>query len=357
LSMKGFLVLEDGEVYVGTTIGAPNDAWGEVVFHTAVTGYQDILTDPAYRGQIVVLTYPLVGNYGIDPTELVEKQPHVRGLVVKEFCVFPHNWRSQESLASFLRRSGVVGLQGLDTRALTRHLRDKGPMRGIITHNIDNLAAVLERLRRLPILEEQNLVAEVATKHPYAAQEGARQVNVIDLGGAAEILAALKDFPVGVTVFPPTYPLEEVVRHNPSLTVISNGPGAPGAAPIGDLAQIMAKTPLFGVGLGHQLLAMAAGAKVVKMARGHRGHNLPVKEEGGSVFISRQSHGYVVDEGSLAGTDLAITHRNLNDGTVEGLRHRRLPVASVQYRLPIGHRAPGEENPLCRFLHELGISS
>ena len=355
--MKGFLVLEDGEVYVGTTIGAPNEVWGEVVFHTAVTGYQDIITDPAYLGQIVVLTYPLVGNYGIDPTELVEKRPHVRGLVVKEFCVFPHNWRSQESLASFLRRSGVVGLQGLDTRALTRHLRDKGPMRGIITRNIDNLAAVLARLRSLPTIEEQDLVDEVATKQPYVAQEGTRQINVIGLGGAAEILATLRDFPVGVTVFPPAFPVEEVVRNNPLLTVISNGPGAPQAAPIGDLTQILSKTPLFGVGLGHQLLAMAAGAKVVKMAQGHRGHNLPVKEEGGRVFISRQSHGYVGEEESVGGTDLASTHRNLNDGTIEGLRQRRLPIASVQYRLPLGPMAPKEENPLTRWLHELGISS
>lgn len=353
--MKGFLVLEDGEVYVGTTLGASGEAWGEVVFHTAVTGYQDIITDPAYLGQIVVLTYPLVGNYGIDPTELVEKRPHVRGLVVRELCVFPHNWRSQESLASFLRRSGIVGLQGLDTRALTRRLRDRGPMRGIIAPNIDNLAALLERLRSLPTLEEQNLVEEVAAKRPFVAQQGPRQISVIDLGGAAEILVTLKDFPVGVTVFPPSFPLGKVVANDSLLTVISNGPGAPQAAPIGDLTQIMSRTPLFGVGLGHQLLAMAAGAKVVKMTRGHRGDNLPVKEEGGGVFSSRQSHGYVVEEGSLAGTDLYITHRNLNDGTIEGLRHRRLPTASVQYRLPLGLRGPREENPLTCWLHELGI--
>ena len=181
-----------------------------------MTGYQDIITDPAYLGQIVVLTYPLVGNYGIDQPNWWKNAPCARP--GREGVLrFPHNWRSQESLASFLRRSGVVGLQGLDTRALTRHLRDKGPMRGIITRNIDNLAAVLERLRSLPTIEEQDLVDEVATKHPYVAQEGSRQINVIDLGGAAEILATLRDFPVGVTVFPPAFPVEEVVRNNPCL--------------------------------------------------------------------------------------------------------------------------------------------
>jgi len=339
--MRSVLVLEDGTVFEGSAIGAPGTAIGEVVFSTSMTGYQEMLTDPSYAGQLLTLTYPLIGNYGVTDADLESRGVQASGFIVKHLCEIPSNWRSGESLQVFLERSGVVGIQGIDTRALTRRLRERGVMMGIVTSEGDADWA-RQRLEASPHYAAINYVRRVTTPEPYVweptgKREDGRvfEVSLIDCGVKYNILRSLAEYGVRTTVFPCTASAEEVLERNPDGIAFSPGPGDPK-----HLEDVVANAqrlihsgkPVFGICLGNQIVGKAFGAGTFKLQFGHRGGNHPVQElESGRVYITSQNHGYAVDPAGLEGKGLEVTHVNLNDGTVEGLRHRELPVFTIQY--------------------------
>lgn len=341
MSMRSLLVLQDGTAFEGRSIGVPGTTSGEVVFSTSMTGYQEMLTDPSYAGQLLTLTYPLIGNYGVTEDDLESRGVQVSGFIVKQLCEIPSNWRSQASLQSFLERNGVVGIEAIDTRALTRRLRSHGVMMGLITTELDAREA-LDRLREAPDYAAVNFVRRVTTPEPYvweptAARPDGRVLNVslIDCGVKFNILRSLAEDGVRTTVFPCTTPAGAILERNPDGIAFSPGPGDPE-----HLADVVATArkligtgrPVFGICLGNQIVGKAFGAGTFKLPFGHRGGNHPVKElETGRVYITSQNHGYAVDPASLEQSGLEVTHVNLNDGTVEGLRHRELPVFTIQY--------------------------
>lgn len=332
--MQAILALEDGTIFTGKAFGAKGEQWGEVVFNTGMTGYQEILTDPSYCGQIVVMTYPLVGNYGINREDFEAKKSYVRGFVVREDCDRPSNWRASYKIGDFLAREGVLGLSGVDTRALTRHLRSHGTMRGVISTETSNPQELIEKARTCPQLTGQKMVSEVATSEIYTIEGKSPRVALIDLGSKLNIIRELKKRDCEVIVLPPTAAAEEILVLNPDGILISNGPGDPMDVPgtIETTRQLVGKRPMFGICLGHQVMALALGAKTYKMKFGHRGANHPVKDlTNGRVYITSHNHGFSVDEESMLGLDLEVTHRNLNDNTVEGMRHKNIPLFSVQY--------------------------
>lgn len=332
--MHAMLALEDGTVYSGKAFGAQGEQWGEVVFNTGMTGYQEVLTDPSYCGQIVVMTYPLIGNYGIMKEDFESKKSYVRGFVVREECRQPSNWRLTENIHSFLEKEGVIGLSGIDTRSLTRRLRSCGTMRGVISTVTAAPAALIERAKNSPHLTGQELVPIVAAKEIYTLAGSGYRVVLIDFGAKLNIIRCLQERGCEVVVVPPTTTAREIMALNPDGIVLSNGPGDPIDVPyaIEALKQLIGKKPILGICLGHQVLGLALGAKTYKMKFGHRGANHPVKDlVTGRVYISSHNHGFSVDEESMKGLDIFVSHRNLNDGTVEGLRHKTLPVFSVQY--------------------------
>ena len=338
---KAYLVLADGSVFEGTAFGAPTTAYGEVVFNTSMTGYQEMLTDPSYAGQILVPTYPLQGNYGI-ASDVESRRIQVRGFVVHEECLLPSHGRSQQTLHEYLEASGIPGISGIDTRALTRHLRSAGVMMGTICSDAGPDQA-LARLRAQPGYGSLDFVTEVATRELYEWEpDGSRapRVVVLDLGVKYNILRLLKAGGVRVTVVPPAASAEDILALGPAGVVLSPGPGDPArldhiARTVKGLAGLQ---PVFGICLGHQLVARAFGADTFKLKFGHRGGNHPVKELAtGQVHITAQNHGYAVDPSRLP-PELEVSHINLNDGTVEGLRHRELPLMTVQYH---GEASPG----------------
>jgi carbamoyl-phosphate synthase small subunit len=332
--MQAILALEDGTVFTGRAFGARGERWGEVVFNTAMTGYQEILTDPSYCGQIVVMTYPLIGNYGINREDFEAKKSYVRGFVVREECDRPSNWRASYRLSDFLAREGVVGISGIDTRALTCHLRNQGTMRGVLSTECHDPALLVEKAKQCPHLTGQELVPEVATKEIYTLEGKGYRVVLIDLGSKLNIIRHLRERDCEVVVVPPTTTASEILALNPDGILLSNGPGDPVDVPyaIRTTRELIGKRPMFGICLGHQVIALALGAKTYKMKFGHRGANHPVKDLAtGKVYITSQNHGFAVDAGSLAGLPVEVCHRNLNDGTVEGIRHKHLPLFSVQY--------------------------
>jgi carbamoyl-phosphate synthase small subunit len=339
--MRSLLVLEDGAVFEGAAIGAPGTALGEVVFSTSMTGYQEMLTDPSYAGQLLTLTYPLIGNYGITELDLESRGVQVAGFIVKQMAEVPSNWRSEGDLQSFLASNNVVGIQGVDTRALTRRLRAQGVMMGVITTEFTADEA-LQKLREAPDYDQINFVRKVTTPEPYVWEPtGTREngdtfeVCLIDCGVKFNILRSLAEFGVRTTVFPCTASAEEVLERNPDGIAFSPGPGDP--QHLEDVVRNARKLidtgkPTFGICLGNQIVGKAFGATTFKLPFGHRGGNHPVKDlQTDRVYITSQNHGYAVDPKALESSGLEVTHLNLNDGTVEGLRHRELPVFTIQY--------------------------
>ena len=351
MAKKAILVLEDGLVYEGHSFGARSTTYGEVVFDTSKAGYQEMLTDPSFAGQILVPTYPLIGNYGINESDFESKQIQVRGLVVREYCLRPSHWQSTRTLHEFLLAYGIPGINDIDTRALTRHLRLQGAMMGMVTSEM-TVEEALEELKTLPRYDVTDFVRQVSTEKAYEWQpnvpatatlpslslRGASatkqsHIAVIDYGLKYNILRILSQLGCRATAIRYAASAEDVLALNPDGLVLSPGPGDP--ALLDDIAEtvrnLIGKKPIMGICLGHQLIAKALGARTFKLKFGHRGGNHPVRDLAtGRVYITAQNHGYALDADTLKG-GLEISHTNLNDGTVEGLRHRDLPILSIQY--------------------------
>lgn len=339
MSKKAFLVLEDGSIYEGYSFGADAFAWGEVVFNTSMTGYQEMLTDPSYAGQILVLTYPLIGNYGINSEDFESGRIQVRGLVVREHCLEPSHWQSTSTLYQFLVNDDISGIYGVDTRALTRRLRSQGVMMGIITSNPSPEEAV-DQLKSLPRYDSIDFVKEVSTAEPYQWESSVGgdpypwcHIVVIDCGLKYNILRILSRLGCRVTAVPHNFSAEQILALNPEGILLSPGPGDPALLDylVETIKGLVGKLPIMGICLGEQLIGRAFGARTFKLKFGHRGGNHPVRDlETGRVHITAQNHGYAVDADTLKG-GLEVSHINLNDGTVEGLRHRDLSILSIQY--------------------------
>jgi carbamoyl-phosphate synthase small subunit len=336
-------MLEDGRTFRGERFGATGTVFGEVVFNTSMTGYQEVLTDPSYSGQIVTMTYPLIGNYGANPEDAESRSTQVAGFVIHEAPPLHSNWRATEPLETYLHRSGVVAITGVDTRALTRHIRSAGAMRGAIASAEVDPETLLGQIREQPRMEGLDLACAVSTEKSYVvpSSTGETRFRVLayDFGVKSHSLSLLAAQGCEITVVPAGTPTEEIVAAEPDGLFVSNGPGDPEA--VGHALESIRtlseqRTPIFGICLGHQLIARAFGGETYKLLYGHRGGNHPVlRIEDGAVEITAQNHGFAVrgdpDSGVPGAPDLEVTHVNLNDGTVEGIRHRERPVFSVQY--------------------------
>ena len=335
--MQAVLALEDGKIFRGESFGASGERYGEVVFNTSMTGYQEILTDPSYKGQIVAMTYPLIGNYGINKEDVESRRIFLEGFVVKEYSKITSNWRSHKSLGDYLKESHILGIEGIDTRKLTLHIRKAGAMKAILsTQDLDERSLVKKAISS-PGLIGVDLVKEVTSNHKYVwdkAKENKYRVVVIDCGVKYNILAKLLENKCQVTVVPAKTSADEIFKMKPDGILLSNGPGDPAAVSyvIETTKKLIGKVPIFGICLGHQMLGLALGGKTYKLKFGHHGANHPVKDlKTGKVAITVQNHGFCVDIDSLNKKEIEITHINLNDQTLEGMRHKKLPIFSVQF--------------------------
>ncbi len=328
------IALEDGKTFAGTSFGSSGTALGELVFNTSMAGYQEILTDPSYAGQVVTLTYPEIGNYGVADEDMESNRIFARALVVRNLSQIHSNWRAQGSLSHFLASQGIIGISGVDTRAITRHIRDKGAMRCAVSTELLSPEALVAKACSSPLMTGADFTQEVSTAKPYKLGQGNYKVAVMDFGIKRNILHGLVNQKFELTVYPADTKADEILKDKPDGIFLSNGPGDP-AALVGIVAEVgkllQAKLPVFGICLGHQLISLALGAKTYKLKFGHRGGNQPVKDlTTGKVEITCQNHGFAVDAESLPEL-LELTHVNLNDNSVEGFRHKELPIFCVQY--------------------------
>ncbi len=346
--MKAVLLLEDGTVFEGRSFGARGQKCGEVVFNTSMTGYQEILTDPSYNEQIITMTYPLIGNYGTNNADCESRKVFAAGFIVKENCCYPSSWRSKSSLSSYLKANNVVGLEGIDTRELVKHIRTQGAMKGIISSTEFGIKNLRRKLGKYPGLVGRDIVKDVTVKKPYIwndgvidvltrqAKEPPRKYKVIafDFGIKQNILRLLRSHGCDVTVVPAQTSTKRVLAKKPDGVFLSNGPGDPAAVTyaVETVKQLLGKVPIFGICLGHQILALALGGRTYKLKFGHRGANHPVKNlQTGRIEITSQNHGFCVDLGSLKNKNVELTHMNLDDNTLEGIRCKKLSAFSVQY--------------------------
>ena len=354
--MKAILALEDGRVFNGKAFGATGHRTGEVVFNTSMTGYQEVLTDPSYAGQIVTMTYPLIGNYGVNSEDVQSRKPFVEGFVVREVSPLASNWRSEGTLEDYLKSNQIVGISEIDTRALVRHLRTRGALRGCVATGDMDQATALDLAQKSPSMSGQDLASRVTceTKFDWSTvspsdSQGRFHVVAYDFGVKYDILRQLADCGCRITVVPAHTTAEDVLALSPDGIFLSNGPGDPEPLTdvVSNLKKLIGKRPIFGICLGHQLLGLAFGGKTFKLKFGHRGGNQPVLNlKTGKVEITAQNHGFAVDADSISDPDIEITHLNLNDNTNEGLRHKKLPVFSVQYH---PEAAPGPHDATYLF--------
>jgi carbamoyl-phosphate synthase small subunit len=383
--MKAILALADGKFYAGRSFGAEGEAAGEVVFNTSMTGYQEILTDPSYEGQLVAMTYPEIGNVGVNPEDAESRKPYVKGFIVKEYCALPSNWRATEPLHEYMKAHGIVGIEGIDTRSLVRHLRDHGSQEAIISTLTANPDELIAKAKASPGLVGRDLVKEVSCAESYDWSDGIWQLGsgykkrietaeakkrgkagaasfdrprfsvvAYDYGIKLNILRGLAESGCRVKVVPAATPAEDVLALDPDGIFLSNGPGDPDAVPYAkeNVQKLIGKKPIFGICLGHQILGLALGGKTYKLKFGHHGGNQPVMDlTTRKVEITTQNHGFAVDAESLKGASV-VTHLNLNDNTVEGLAHRELPIFSVQYH-PESSPGPHDASYLFKRFVEL----
>ena len=362
--MQATLALEDGRIFRGRACGAFGEKTGEVAFNTSMWGYQEILTDPSYRGQILVMTYPEIGNYGINETDLESGSPKVEGFVIRELSEIHSSWRSGKDLNQYLKENRIVGISEVDTRAITKHIRSKGAMKGIISTIDKDEERLVKKARSAPSLSDDDLVKKVSCTRPYIWNRGrdrewATGINrrnpeerfaviAYDFGIKLNILKCLHDTGIDVTVVPASTSAEDILTMNPDGIFLSNGPGDPEVLDyaVKNIRMIIGKLPIFGICLGHQVLGLAFGGRTFKLKFGHRGGNQPVQNlKTGKVEITAQNHGYAVEIGSLP-PSIEITHINLNDGTLEGMKHKVLPIFSVQYH---PESSPGPHDSLYLF--------
>jgi carbamoyl-phosphate synthase small subunit len=372
MAKKAILVLEDGSAYEGHSFGAEATTYGEVVFDTSMTGYQEMLTDPSFAGQILVPTYPLIGNYGINESDFESRQIQVRGFAVREYCSQPSHWQSTWTLHEFLVTYGIPGISGIDTRALTRHLRLEGAMMGMLTSEM-TIEETLEELKTVPRYDVTDFVNQVSTEKAYDWPSNANSISppskeadgredeaklshiaVIDYGLKYNILRILNQLGYQVSAMPCITSAKDILALNPDGIVLSPGPGDPVLLDgITDtVKELIGRKPIMGICLGHQLIGKALGAQTFKLKFGHRGGNHPVRDLAtGKVYITAQNHGYALDGDTIKG-GLEVSHINLNDGTVEGLRHRDLPILSIQYH---SEASPGPLDDMYLFERFLEI--
>ncbi|MEZ0537189.1 glutamine-hydrolyzing carbamoyl-phosphate synthase small subunit [Caldicellulosiruptoraceae bacterium PP1] len=329
---KAILVFEDGLTYEGISLGAQGETIGEVVFNTCMTGYQEVLTDPSYNGQIVTMTYPLIGNYGINQDDVESYKPHVEGFIVHEACKEPSNFRCQKTLHQYLAENDIIAIEGVDTRSITEHIRNNGSMLAIISTIDDNIPSLLDKIQRYK-RNKRFLVDEVSTKEIYHIEGPGKKIAVLDFGIKQNILRELKERNFDIYVFPYNTNIKKILEYNPEGFVFSNGPGDPT-----DLEQIFdnlkylisLKKPILGICLGHQLLGLCLGLKTYKLKFGHHGGNHPVKDlQTGKVYITSQNHNFAIE--NVEYESIKVTHINVNDKTVEGFMHKDYPILSVQY--------------------------
>ncbi|MBN2097882.1 MAG: glutamine-hydrolyzing carbamoyl-phosphate synthase small subunit [Candidatus Omnitrophica bacterium] len=333
--MKALIALEDGTIFAGSCFGAPGERCGEVVFNTSISGYQEILTDPSYKGQIVTMTYPLIGNYGVNSQDHESRKPFLEGFIVKECSRIASNWRSEQTLREYLTENKIIAIEGVDTRKLTKHIRLQGAMKAVISTQDLDAQSLIHKAKDSPGLAGRDLVRDVSCRKQYIWQRQKKfKVAVLDCGVKYNILRLLAKHNCQVVVLPAEAAAEEVLAQKPQGLLLSNGPGDPAAVPyvVDTIKRLLGKLPMFGICLGNQMLGLALGGKTYKLKFGHHGGNHPVKDlRTGKISITVQNHGFCLDIDTLNKKDVEITHINLNDQTLEGIRHKKLPVFSVQF--------------------------
>ena len=346
------LILKNGTVFTGETFGAQGETIGELCFNTAMTGYQEILTDPSYCGQLITMTYPHIGNYGVNSMDMESNKIHAKGIIIKDEIVLPSNFRSEKSLNDHLCEQNIVGIKNIDTRMLTRIIRDQGSMNGIISNDNKNKQHLIKKLNSFPVMKGLDLTRNVSCNSIYKWKSSNKNIKykiaVIDFGIKFNILRILESYGCELTVFPCTSNYKEILNSNPDGIFLSNGPGDPSAVTyaIKNVQKLLNKKPIFGICLGHQILAIALGAKTYKMKFGHRGSNHPVKNlQTNKIEITSQNHGFAIDPDTLS-NNIEITHSSLNDKTVEGLNCKDIPAFSVQYH---PESSPGPHDSLYLF--------